>query len=72
MRGRKGCYSSGGKVRDIGGVRAPEYGSNRNVMREAHGKTTGIIGMGGVRVDGEAKRGRIDKPARRVKVDNED
>lgn len=70
MKGRKGCYSTGGKVRDIGGIRAPEYGTNENVMREAHGKTTGIIGMGGVKLDGEAKRGPVDKPVRRMKKDD--
>lgn len=71
MKGRgKGCYSSGGKVRDIGGIRAPEYGTNKNVMREAHGKTTGIIGMGGVKLDGEAKRGPVDKPTRHMKKDD--
>ena len=70
MKGRKGCYSSGGKVRDLGGVKAPEYGTNENVMREARGKTTGIIGMGGVKLDGEAQRGPVDKPVRRMKKDD--
>lgn len=41
-------------------------------MREASGKTTGIVGMGGVQVDGEAKKGAIDRPARRMKKVDDD
>ena len=69
MKGRKsggGCYASGGKTRDLGGVKAPAYGTNPKVMDEAKGKTTGIVGMGGIGADGMPVKGRLDRPGRKM------
>ena len=62
MKGRK-HHASGGKIRDIGGIKAPEYGSEPNVMKAAEGKTTGIVDMDGP--GGGPARKRLDRPGRK-------
>jgi len=61
----KKCYAAGGKTRDVGGIKAPAYGTNTKVMDMAKGATTGKVGMGGIGVDGVPK-GRTDRPGRRM------
>ena len=59
MEGRKGCYSGGGKVRDIGGIKAPAYGSNPKLVAEAKKQSTGSRPMDGP-AGGPAKS-RLDR-----------
>lgn len=69
MKGRKGCYGTGGsvaKTRDVGGVTAPLYGNSKKVLDEAKGETVGKVGMGGIGVDGLPVKSRSDRPARRA------
>lgn len=41
----KDCRKSGGSVNLGGGFKAPAYGCNTSVMKEAKAKTTGIVKM---------------------------
>lgn len=64
MKGKSSCYRVGGKVRNIGGgMKAPAYGTNPNVMAEAKGKSTGIVKMDGP--DGGPSKARLDRPGRK-------
>ena len=65
MKGRKSAMPSGSKMRNLGGVKAPPYGESKAVMKEAEGKTTGIVGMGGIEADGVPAKSRLDRPARK-------
>ena len=58
----KSSMPQGSKMRNIGGVKAPPYGSNDKVMDEAKGKTTGIVKMDGP--DGGPAKARLDRPSR--------
>ena len=64
MKGRTGCYSGGGKIRNIGGIKAPPYGTNPKVISEAKGKTTGIVKMDGP--EGGPSKARLDRPGRKM------
>lgn len=66
MKGRKSDYAKGGKVRDLGGVKAPPYGENDKVLSIAKGKTTGIVGVSGIAADGVPAKSRTDKPGRKM------
>ena len=59
----KSSMPQGSKMRNIGGVKAPPYGSNDKVMDEAKGKTTGIVKMDGP--DGGPAKVRLDRPSRK-------
>lgn len=65
MKGRKSAMPSGSKMRNLGGVKAPAYGESKAVIKEAEGKTTGIVGMDGIGVDGVPAKARLDRPARK-------
>ena len=47
----------GCKERDLGGVKAPAQGCNDKIIREAQGKTTGIVGMAGIGKNGVPIKG---------------
>lgn len=68
---RSNCgYAYGGaapKMRNIGGVKAPAYGSNDSVMKQAKSGTTGKVGMDGIGANGVPAKGRLDKPKRKMK-----
>lgn len=66
MKSRKGCYASGGKTRNLGGVKAPPYGESDKVLNLAKGKTTGVIGMSGVPAEGMPAKSRTDRPGRKM------
>lgn len=65
---KRGCYAAGGKakMRDLGGVKAPAYGTNPKVIDMAKGKTVGITGDGGIGPDGLPVKSRSDKPGRKM------
>lgn len=67
MKGHKeNCqHRNGGstKMRDMGGFKAPRMGENEHVMKEAKGKTTGIVKMDGP--DGDVAKKRLDRPGRK-------
>jgi hypothetical protein len=63
MKG-KGCYSGGGKIRNIGGIKAPPYGTNDKLVNVAKGKTTGIVKMDGP--EGGPSKPRLDRPGRKM------
>lgn len=65
MKGRSG-YASGGKMRDIGGVKAPAYGTNDKITAEAKDKTVGIVGNAGIGADGLPAKKRLDRPGRNM------
>ena len=64
----KGCYSAGGapRMRNIGGVKAPAYGTSPAVMKEAKSGTTGKVGMDGIGADGVPIKSRMDRPGRKM------
>lgn len=64
MKGKMGCYATGGRMRNMGGVKAPAYGMNNKVMSEAKGKTTGIVKMDGP--EGGPSKPRLDRPGRKM------
>lgn len=47
----------GSKTRDLGGVKAPPYGECKSVIKEAEGKTTGMVGMAGIGKNGVPIKG---------------
>lgn len=59
MKGRKSAYATGGKVRDIGGIKAPAYGTNDKLIKQASGKSTGSDRMDGP--DGGPAKPRLDR-----------
>lgn len=67
MKGRTShaCRAHGGttKMRSIGGFKAPRMGENEHVLKEAKGKTTGIVKMDGP--DGDVAKKRLDRPGRK-------
>ena len=65
----KGSYAAGGapKMRDIGGIKAPAYGSNPSIMKEAKSGTTGKVGIDGIGADGVPAKSRMDRPSRKAK-----
>lgn len=60
---KKSCYAAGGKTRDIGGIKAPAYGSNPKIIAEANKPTTGTKRMDGV--DGGPSKPKLDRPGRK-------
>lgn len=63
---KKGYAAGGGtKMRDIGGIKAPAYGSSSAVMKEAKAGTTGKVGMDGIGADGVPVKSRMDRPGRK-------
>lgn len=64
---KKGYAAGGGtgRMRDLGGVKAPAYGSSDKVMKEAKGETTGKVGMAGIGADGVPVKSRLDRPGRK-------
>ncbi len=42
----------GSKTRDLGGVKAPSYGKESAVLKEAAKPTTGIVGIKGIGKNG--------------------
>lgn len=65
---RQYCATGGtARMRDLGGVKAPAYGTSPKVMSEANAKTTGKIGMDGIGVDGVPIKSRGDRPSRKMK-----
>ena len=67
MKGRKGCYSEGGRIRNLGGIKAHAYGANPKVIGEAKGKTTGVVGEGGIGTDGVPVKSNLGRPGRKAK-----
>ncbi len=61
MKGRTSntCRANGGGVRDIGGYKAPSYGTDAPVLKAAEDKTVGMI------PDGEGAKPRLDRPGRK-------
>jgi hypothetical protein len=51
----------GSKVRDLGGVKAPPYGTESSVIKEAQKPTTGIVGMAGIGKNGVPIKGNGGK-----------
>lgn len=64
---KKGYAAGGGagRMRDLGGVKAPAQGSNDTVMKQAKGETTGKIGMASIGADGIPVKSRLDRPGRK-------
>lgn len=64
---KKGYAAGGGtgRMRDIGGVKAPAEGSNDKLMKQAKGATTGKVGMAGIGADGVPVKSRLDRPGRK-------
>lgn len=52
-------------MRDVGGVKAPAYGSNSAVMKEAKSGTTGKVGMAGIGTNGVPVKSKLDQPSRK-------
>ncbi len=53
-------------MRDVGGVKAPAYGSNSAVMKEAKSGTTGKVGMDGIGADGVPVKSKMDRAGRKA------
>lgn len=63
---KKGYAAGGGtKMRNIGGVKAPPYGNNPSVMKEAKSGTTGKVSDAGIGADGVPVKSRMDRPGRK-------
>ena len=62
MKGKSGM-PQGSKMRNIGGVKAPPYGTSDKVIDLAKAKTTGIVTMDGP--DGGPAKPRLDRAARK-------
>ena len=53
----------GSKTRNIGGIKAPAYGTNDKIIAEAKKKSTGSARMDGP--EGGPAKPRLDRPMRR-------
>jgi hypothetical protein len=62
-KGGEVCYAGGGKIRDIGGIKAPAYGSNPKLIKMAEGRSTGSDRMDGP--DGGPSKARLDRSGRK-------
>lgn len=63
MKGRKSGMPEGSKMRDIGGIKAPAYGANQKLIKEADRPSTGSKPMDGP--DGDSAPKRLDRPGRK-------
>jgi hypothetical protein len=55
------------KMRNVGGVKAPMYGSNSSVMSAAKKDTSeGKVGMGGIGADGVPVKSSLSRPGRKA------
>lgn len=64
MKGRKSGMPTGPRMRDLGGIKAPAYGTNDKLIAEAERPTTGTKPMDGP--DGGMAKARLDRPGRKA------